>query len=65
MLMQGVSEDDFQSSIRDAFSKMNGNDDFDDDDEGDDFFDDDDDENDDNGNGDDSEKGNHDSNISN
>jgi hypothetical protein len=48
----GVSEDDFQSSIRDA---LNGSDDFNED-EGDDFFDDDDDENgenDDNGNGDD------------
>ena len=61
----GVSEDDFQSSIRDA---LNGSDDFNED-EGDDFFDDDDDENgenDDNGNGDDNgEKGNHDSNVSN
>ena len=61
----GVSEDDFQSFIRDAFSKVNGNDDFDDDDEGDDFSDDDDDENDDDNNGDSGEKGNHDSNISN
>src|ERR1051325_1007647 len=53
----GVSEDDFQSSIRDA---LNGSDDFNED-EGDDFFDDDD-----NGNGDDNgEKGNHDSNVSN
>src|ERR1043166_6799438 len=55
----GVSEDDFQSSIRDA---LNGSDDFNED-EGDDFFDDDDD---DNGNGDDNgKKGNHDSNVSN
>ena len=61
----GVSEDDFQSSIRDAFSKVNGNDNFDDDDEGNDFSNDDDDKNDDNGNGDGGEKGNHDSNISN
>src|SRR5436189_1383133 len=61
----GVSEDDFQSSIRDV---LNGSDDFNED-EGDDFFNDDDDENgenDDNGNGDDNgEKGNHDSNVSN
>jgi hypothetical protein len=51
----GMSEGDFQSSIRDA---LNGSDDFDED-ERDDFSDDDDDD----GNGgDDGEKGNHDSN---
>src|ERR1041384_1336036 len=49
----GVSEDDFQSSIRDA---LNGSDDFNED-EGDDFFDDDDDDN--------GENDNHDSNVSN
>lgn len=55
----GISEDDFQSSVRDA---LNGSDDFNED-EGDDFSDD---ENDDNGNGgNNGEKGNHDSNISN
>src|ERR1043166_2814269 len=47
----GVSEDDFQSSIRDA---LNGSDDFNED-EGDDFFDDDDDDG----------ENNHDSNVSN
>jgi hypothetical protein len=55
----GISEDDFQSSVRDA---LNGSDDFNED-EGDDFSDD---EDDDNGNGgNNGEKGNHDSNISN
>jgi hypothetical protein len=68
----GVSEEDFQSSMRNALSEANGNDGFDED-EGDYFFDDDDDENDngddendDDGNdGDNGEEGNHDSNISN
>jgi hypothetical protein len=65
----GVSEDDFQSSIRDALSEVNRSDGFNED-EGDDFFEDDDDKN---NNGDDEnddggdcgEKGNYDSNISN
>jgi hypothetical protein len=48
----GVSEGDFQSSIRDALAEANGSDDLYED-EGDYFFDDDDDENDDDGNGDD------------
>ena len=56
----GMSEDDFQSSVRDA---LNGSDDFNEN-EGDDFSDDEDD--DDNGNGgNNGEKSNHDSNISN
>ena len=65
----GISENDFQSSIRDALSEANRSDGFNED-EGDDFFEDDDDKN---NNGDDEnddggdcgEKGNHDSNISN
>jgi hypothetical protein len=48
----GISEGDFQSSIRDALAEANGSDDLYED-EGDYFFDDDDDENDDDGNGDD------------
>ncbi|PKC56213.1 hypothetical protein RhiirA1_474320 [Rhizophagus irregularis] len=75
----GVSEDDFQSSIREALSEANKSDDINEDDDGDEFFDDDDnDYNDDdddnggggNGNGDgndegDNEKGNHDPKIPN
>ena len=62
----GVSEDDFQSSIRDALYEANRSDGFDEG-EGDNFSDDDDDENDngDDENNDDGEKSNHDSNISN
>lgn len=62
----GVSEDDFQSSIRDALYEANRSDGFDEG-EGDNFSDDDDDENDngDDKNNDDGEKSNHDSNISN
>lgn len=62
----GVSEDDFQSSIRDALYEANRSDSFDEG-EGDNFSDDDDDENDngDDENNDDGEKSNHDSNISN
>lgn len=57
----GVSEDDFQSSIRDALSEANRSDDFDED-EGDDFSDDDDDEN---NNDDENDDDGNDSNISN
>lgn len=62
----GVSEDDFQSSIRDALYEANRSDGFDEG-EGDNFSDDDDDENDngDDENNDDGKKSNHDSNISN
>ena len=62
----GVSEDNFQSSIRDALYEANRSDGFDEG-EGDNFSDDDDDENDngDDENNDDGEKSNHDSNISN
>jgi hypothetical protein len=75
----GLSEDDFQSSIREALSEANKSDDINEDDDGDEFFDDDDndynDDDDDNGgggdgNGDgndegDNEKGNHDPKIPN
>ncbi|CAB4377180.1 unnamed protein product [Rhizophagus irregularis] len=51
----GVSEDDFQSSIREALSEANKSDDINEDDDGDEFFDDDDndynDDDDDNGGG--------------
>jgi hypothetical protein len=60
----GVSEDDFQSSVREALSEVNASDGLDKD-EGNDFFDDDDGDDDDDDNDDDDEESNHDSNIPN